>query len=132
MHYDRIVPGICKAIIKNKPFQIRSNGKYIRDYLYIDDVVNGYIILLQQGSKVHGEAYNLSSNDNLSVLDMIKMVRGTLGVPLDYSILNTAKNEIPYQHLNDAKIRKLGFKNKYTFKNSIKGIFDWYSEYMSE
>ena len=45
VNWDRIIPGTIKALIKNKKPVLRSNGKFLRDYLYINDVVNGYILI---------------------------------------------------------------------------------------
>lgn len=127
VHFDRIVPGICEAIIKNKPLKIRSNGKYVRDYLYVKDVVDGYIFLAQAPDTIHGEAFNFSSKDTLSVLEMLNLVEKALGKKIKYLIKNNAKNEIPYQHLDDHKIRALGWKNNYNLESSFQKILDWYN-----
>ena len=126
LHMNRIIPGICEAIIKKKILEIRSNGKYVRDYLYVKDVVDGYIFLISKISSVAGEAFNFSSNDTLSVLDLVKRMEKILKTKIKYKILNTAKNEIPYQHLVDSKIRRLGWKTKYNLYSSLQQIFDWY------
>lgn len=126
IHMDRIIPGICESIIKNKKLEVRSDGKYIRDYLYVNDVVEGYLLLLKNISKIQGEAFNFSSNDKLSVLELISRAEHVLGKKISYEILNIAKNEIPYQHLNDQKVRKLGWKNNYSFDKVFVDILNWY------
>lgn len=128
LHFDRIIPGICKAIIKKRPLEIRSNGKYVRDYLYVKDVIDGYLFLMKNFDKIKGEAFNFSSSETLSVLELIKKVEEILKVKIPYKILNTAKNEIPYQHLNDSKIKKLGWENKFNLENSLERILNWYQE----
>ena len=50
-----------KAVAKNEELEIRSNGKYIRDYLYVKDVVDGYLLLAKNIDKVKGEAFNFGS-----------------------------------------------------------------------
>src|SRR3989344_1271175 len=117
LHFGRIIPDICEAIIKKKVLRIRSDGTYVRDYLYIKEVVNGYIFLLKKLDKIKGEAFNFSSRDTLSVLDVVKKAEKILKVKIPYKILNTAKNEIPYQHLNDEKIRRLGWSSGYDLNN---------------
>jgi len=125
-HFDRIVPGICESIIKNKTFEVRSNGEYVRDYLYVKDVVDGYKLLLSNMNKVVGNAYNFSSKDKLSVIELIKKVEIITGRKIDYKILNNAKNEIPYQHLRDLKVRKLGWYNNYNLEMVFPDILNWY------
>ncbi|MEK9169570.1 MAG: GDP-mannose 4,6-dehydratase, partial [Patescibacteria group bacterium] len=113
--------------IKNEQLKIRSNGKYIRDYLYVKDVVSGYLLLAKNINKVKGEAFNFGSDETLNVLDLIKIVEKNLSKKIKYRILNTAKNEIPYQSLDYSKIKKtLGWKPKENLKSSAEKIFSWY------
>ncbi|MFZ2025188.1 MAG: SDR family NAD(P)-dependent oxidoreductase [Microgenomates group bacterium] len=129
MHFDRIIPGICQSIIVGKPLQLRSDGTYIRDYLYVKDVALGYMKLIEIKKDITGEAYNFSSDDTCSVLELIKKAEKTLKKHIAYDIQNTAKNEIPYQHLEDRKIRRLGWKSKYNINKKIVQVFRWYQEY---
>ena len=126
LHFDRLMPGICEAIIKNKVFEIRSNGKYVRDYIYVGDVADGYVFLLTLIEKVNGETFNFSSKDNLSVLGTIKTVEKASGLKIKFSIKNNAKNEIPYQHVDDSKIRKLGWRTNSSLETTFPQILKWY------
>lgn len=126
IHLNRIIPGICEAIVKNKTLLIRSNGKYVRDYLYVKDVVEGYIFLSQKNTNF-GDAFNFSSPDNLSVLEVISIAQKTLKSKITYKILNNAKNEIPYQHLNDQKIKKMGWKNRDNLISALPSVLKWYT-----
>lgn len=126
LHMDRIIPGICDAIIKKNTLKIRSDGTYVRDYLYVKDVAAGYVFLLEKINQTKGNAYNFSSKDTYSVLDLIKKAEQILKIKIPYKIMNTAKNEIPYQHLDDAKIRKLGWNPEYSLEKSLHSIIKWY------
>ena len=57
-NFNRIVPGIMKAILKNETLEIRSDGKFVRDYVYVKDVADGYIALMENMEKAKGEAFN--------------------------------------------------------------------------
>ena len=116
-----------KSVIKNETLEIRSDGKYVRDYLYVKDVVDGYLSLAANIQKIQGEAFNFGSDETLSVINLIKLIEKRLKKKLKYKILNTAKNEIPYQSLDYSKIkRKLVWKPKHTFSSTIKKIYNWY------
>lgn len=128
LHFDRIFPGICEAIVKGKTFEIRSNGKYIRDYLYVRDVVQGYLFLVSNFNRVKNKAFNFSSNENLSVLQVLKLAQKITGKKIKFHIRNTVKNEIPYQHLDDSKIRKLGWKTQYRIEQVFPRVLLWYKE----
>lgn len=128
LNFSRIIPGIMKSLINNKTLLIRSNGKYIRDYLYVKDVVAGYLLLAKNIGKVKGEAFNFGSEETLSVLQLIKVVEKSLNKKIKYKILDIAKNEIPYQSLDYSKIRKsLGWKPMENIRSTGEKILEWYS-----
>lgn len=126
LNTGRIIPDICNAIISKKVLKIRSNGKYTRDYVYVKDVVSAYIFLLKNFDKNAGQAFNVSSQESYSVLDLVRQTQKTLKVKIPYTILNSARHEIVVQHLNDKKIRALGWKSKYKFDEKIREILEWY------
>jgi len=128
LNFSRIIPGIIKTVITDEALELRSDGKMTRDYLYVKDVVNGYLMLAGNIEKVKGEAFNFGSEETMTVLDLIETIEKTLKTPVLYKILNTAKNEIPYQSLDYEKVKKLGWKPKYMLKNTIVGMVDWYSK----
>ena len=76
------------AVVKNEILEIRSNGKYVRDYVYVGDITNALITTLKAINKTQGEAFNVSSLENLSVIDLVKKVGEILKVRIKYKILN--------------------------------------------
>lgn len=127
LQFSRIIPGIIKSVVNNELLEIRSDGSYIRDYLYVKDVVDGYLLSAANIEKVKGEAFNFGSDETLSVLELMKLVEKTLNKKIKYEILNIAKNEIPYQSLDYSKLQKmLNWKPKYSISKTIKTIYSWY------
>lgn len=128
-HFNRIIPGIFKAIINDEILEIRSDGTFTRDYIYVKDVVNASISLMENIDKVKGEAFNISSNNNFSVIDLIKKMEKVLGKKVKYEILNTAKNEITHQSLSCKKIKKaIGWEAKWSFEDAIIKSHEIYSD----
>jgi len=126
---SRIVPGIIKSVINRKALIVRSNGKFVRDYLYVKDVVEGYLLLAENIKQAQGQAYNFGSNDTLSVMEVIKTMETSIDKKIPYKILNTAKNEIPYQSLDYGKVKKdFGWKPKSDFRGMAKIVYEWYCQ----
>ena len=113
-------------MITGTTLEIRSDGTFVRDYVYVKDVVRGYLLLLEKMDQSKGHAFNLSSGESYTVLEVIKIIEKTLKEKISYSILNTQKNEIPHQSLNFDKVKKLGFAPAYTLKRVLPNILDWY------
>jgi CDP-glucose 4,6-dehydratase len=127
MNFSRIIPGIMKALVNGTQLAIRSNGRYVRDYLHVKDVVDGYMLLAHNIQKVKGEAFNFGSKDTLTVLQVISTIEKIVHKKIKYKILNIAKSEITYQSLNYSKVKKLlGWDPKRTIASSAKGIEAYY------
>jgi len=132
MNFNRIVPGVMKAILNNETLEIRSDGKFIRDYVYVKDVADGYVTMMENMSKIKGEAFNFSTGYNFSVIEIIKKIEKILNKKCEYKILNVQKNEIPEQSLSFEKATKvLGWKSQYAFEEGIVETYNWYEEYFN-
>lgn len=132
LNFSRIIPGAMKAIFNNTTLEIRSNGKHIRDYLYVKDVVNGYLLLANNIDSAKGEAFNFGSNDTLSVLEVLEIVQKTLGKKINYKILNTARNEILHQSLSFAKIKQTyGWAPKHNLAEGLAKSSSWYKKMLN-
>jgi CDP-glucose 4,6-dehydratase len=131
LNFNRVMPGIFEAIIKNEEFLIRSDGEMKREYTYVGDIANSYIKLTENLDKCLGQAFNFGSKNIFKVLEVVKKIEEILKVKINYKLLNTAKNEIPEQYLDCAKAKKmLGWQPKTSFEQGIKESFNWYKKYL--
>ena len=133
LNFNRIIPGIMKAVCLDKTLAIRSDGLFIRDYVFVKDVVDGYISLMEQIDKAKGDAFNFSTGYNFSVLDLMQKIGTITGRQVKYEIQNNQKNEIPSQSLDWYKAEKiLGWKSIYTFEEGIRQTAAWYDKYYNK
>jgi UDP-glucose 4-epimerase len=72
-----LVPILMRQIAQNEPLQIWGDGSATRDYIYIDDVIDGLIAIAQ--SDVAQQVYNLGSGEGYDVKQMIKLIEATMG-----------------------------------------------------
>ncbi|MBI3619768.1 GDP-mannose 4,6-dehydratase [Candidatus Roizmanbacteria bacterium] len=129
LNFSRIIPAIMKAIVRGTTLDIRSDGKYVRDYLYVKDVVTGYLLLAKNIDDVRGEVFNFGSRETLSVLEIVNLISKYLKKKINYKILNCAKNEISYQSIDYSKIQKrLHWNPRFNLIKSIIGVFNWYKK----
>lgn len=132
LNFSRIIPGIMSSYLKKETLELRSDGSMIRDYLHVEDVVEGYILLAENIHSVQGEAFNFGSDETLSVIEVIKTLEDTLTKKIPYKILNNEHNEIPYQSLDYSKAKKtLGWMPKQNIHKSAKNILSWYRQLLA-
>ena len=132
-NYSRLVPDAIRCVLEGKQFVIRSDGKFTRDYVYVEDIVNGYIMLAEKMKKLklYGEAFNFSNESPITVIDMVKNIYNMEGKKPDYKILNQAKYEIKHQYLCSQKARRvLGWRPECecTLKKGLGKTIEWYSK----
>ena len=126
---SRIVPDSMISMIRNKTLKIRSDGKFTRDYVYVDDIVNAYILLAEKlkKCKLQGEAFNFSIGRPLSVIDLVNSIYKAHDQEPNCQILGKVKYEIKHQHLSSAKAKKLlGWNPKSDLLNNLKETAQWY------
>lgn len=128
-HFSRIIPDAIRCALTGKTLLIRSDGTYLRDYVYVDDIINGYISLAERlpRSKISGEAFNFSDESPLTVLNVVERIARATGGVLRYKILDNAKYEIKNQYLKSRKSRDvLEWRPRYTFTRGISETINWF------
>jgi len=133
LNFNRIIPGTILSVLKNERPVIRSDGKYIRDYLYIEDGVLAYLALAEQMDReeISGQAFNFSIEVQLTVLELTERILKIMGSSLEPIILDEVKNEIRHQYLSAEKARNLlGWKPTYDLDEAISKTVEWYKKYL--
>ena len=131
---NRLINGFIISIIKNKIFKIRSSGKLVRDYLFVEDAVKAYYLtmlsLIKSNKKLR--IYNVGSKYNMNVFGMIKRIsKLNKNKKIKIKVLNSSKKEILSQKLNFSKISKeLGWKQNVNLDNGLKKTFEWYRNHI--
>ncbi|MBI4093794.1 SDR family NAD(P)-dependent oxidoreductase [Candidatus Kaiserbacteria bacterium] len=130
-HWTRLVPDAFRSAAANRVLDIRSDGTFRRDWIYIDDIVEAYLVLGRETREHIGEAFNFGNNKPLSVLQVLSHIQ-KVAPSLRYEILDIAKNEIRNQYLDSRKAaRALRWKARVSFKGGIEKTAAWYNTYFS-
>lgn len=134
MNFSRIIPATIRAIVHEERPVIRSDGSYVRDYIYIKDVVNAYLLLAEalEREEVKGEAFNFGTENPIKVLDLVTEILNIAGSqdrkPL---ILNNASAEIHSQYLSSEKAKRvLGWASRYSLEEGLSETMEWYRVFL--
>lgn len=135
LNFNRIIPGTILSLFHNENPIIRSNGLYIRDYVYIKDIINAYILLAENlhRNDVCGQAFNFSTNNRMNVLDVVEIIKRQMKSTLTPHVQNTAKAEILEQYLSSHKaFNILGWKATYGIEEGLKETIVWYESFVKK
>ena len=115
-----------KAILAQEPIPVFGEGKLMRDFTYIDDIVHGVIAAIDLGA--HCEIFNLGNNSPVSVLDLISTLESALGKKALIDFQPIPPGDIPITYADITKSQKaLGFFPKTSLKEGIQHFTDWYT-----
>jgi CDP-glucose 4,6-dehydratase len=136
LNWSRIVPGTIRSVLSGKNPIVRSNGKCIRDYIYVKDIVLAYIRLAESITEKNlvGEAFNFSTESWTTVLEIVDEITKLMGrEDLESKIMNLPLKEIQEQSLSAEKAhRLLGWKSSYSLKKGLSETIEWYKNYFSD
>jgi CDP-glucose 4,6-dehydratase len=132
LNFNRIIPGTIQSVFHHQRPVIRSDGSPLRDYFYIRDGAEAYLLLAEkmENRDIHGEAFNFSTERPCSVLDIVQKILDQMGSRLKPNLLNQSTHEIQDQYLSAEKAKKvLEWESKYTLDDGLKETIDWYTHF---
>ncbi|RTL45401.1 MAG: NAD-dependent epimerase/dehydratase family protein [Candidatus Melainabacteria bacterium] len=134
LNWNRIVPGTIRSLFHKQQPEIRSDGAYVRDYIFVRDIARAYMLLAEQTTKagVRGEAFNFSTEAPLTVLQLVQAIQKLLKLEeIGVRILNQAEGEIHSQSLAAGKAKKvLGWTADYDLNRGLNETIDWYKAFL--
>lgn len=131
LNFNRIIPGTILSLLREQNPIIRSDGKFIRNFFYIKDAVEGYLKAGKLINRSGGEAFNLGTKERYSVLEITNLIVRLMGSKLKPVIKNEVNEEIREQYLSINKAKKvLNWEPKYRTKEALKETIEWYRKYV--
>ena len=133
LNWSRIVPGTIRSLLRGESPVLRSDGKFIRDYIYVKDVSRAYLRLAEglNAPEIRGQSFNFSPGSQVTVLEIVNMIRRLAQREhIQPTILNSAKGEIRNQYLSSAKAeRLLHWKPAYDLERGLAETIRWYQDF---
>ena len=128
------MPGTIRSLLAKERPVIRSDGTYVRDYIYVEDVARAYMRLAERldDDRVQGEAFNFSNEAPLTVLGMVTLIQKLMNaVDVEPEIRSFAKGEIRSQRLSAAKAREvLGWEPGFDLESGLQETISWYQAFL--
>ena len=137
-----------KAILEDRPIDIFNHGKMVRDFTYIDDIVEGvYRVILRKPepnnawdgndpdpatSSCPYRIYNIGNNRKVDLMRYIEVLEECLGRKAQKNFLPMQPGDVPATYANvDDLVRDVGFKPDTAIEDGIRRFVAWYKDYYS-
>jgi dTDP-glucose 4,6-dehydratase len=123
---EKLIPKTIILAKQGKKIPIYGKGTNIRDWIYVDDHCDGVLLSLLDGKS--GQSYNISGNNEMDNITIVKRVLDIMGKSEDLIEFVEDRPGHDYRYsMNSSKISKeMGWKSKTSFDEGIQKTVDWY------
>ena len=132
LNWSRLVPGTMRALLLGETPELRSDGTYVREFLYVKDAVDAYLTLGARidEDEVKGRAFNFSTGIGITVIEAFEAVCRAVGRKTEPRILDRARDEIHDQRLDSSRAaHALGWKPAYELEPALVETASWYRDF---
>lgn len=122
---EKIIPRFITSLLEGKKVPLHGSGSNIRTYIFIEDFADALDLVFNKG-KI-GEVYNLGTSDEISNLELAKLILKKLGKGescIDF-VEDRPFNDKRYS-IDLSKIKALGWKQRYSFGEGLNRTVEWY------
>jgi UDP-glucuronate 4-epimerase len=134
------------AIFKDKPIKVFNHGKMLRDFTYIDDIVEGVVRVMRRmpeanpswssdapdpgTSYVRYKIYNIGNNQPVELTTFIETIEDIIGKKAKKNFMDLQAGDVPATYADiDDLIQDVGFKPSTPLETGIRNFIDWYKDY---
>ena len=123
-----VVPARIKRLLSGEdPFVVWGSPDVVRDFLYVKDVINGCLLVLEKGESMR--PYNVGYGSTVTIGDIVDALQDVSGKFPDVEWDNSKPTTIPFRSCSTERIQnELGFEPKYTFRDALQKTVEWYKE----
>ena len=135
-----------KAIIANERIQVFNYGKHRRDFTYIDDIIEGVILVLDNPAKPNikwnsdspdsgssyapWRLYNIGNNSPVELMDYINAIESALGLKAKIDLLPIQPGDVPDTFADvDDLVKDINYKPSMNLERGVKNFIDWYRRF---
>ena len=127
------------AILNNKPIKVFNHGDMMRDFTYIDDIVEGVVRVAdkpatpQTNSSVPYRVFNIGNNQPEKLMDFIGILESAFGTTAEKEFLPMQAGDVKATYADTSALEAwVGFKPYTPLKEGIAKFADWYKAYYNK
>jgi len=123
-----VVPALINRVLTNEnPFLVWGSPDVVRDFLYVEDVINATLLVLEKG--VPMRPYNIGSGEPITIGQILQSILKVTGKNPEIVWDNSKPTTIPFRLVSTERLKnEIGFTPEFTFDEGIEKTVNWYKE----
>lgn len=128
---DMALFDFTKNIVAGNPIQLFNNGNMIRDFTYVDDIVQGILIVIKQAIEKTelSEIYNIGYGEQVQLTDFVEHIENNLGREAIRELVPMHPADTQATWSDTTKLQALGYKPTTSIATGVEKFVQWYKEY---
>ena len=127
---DMALSLFADAMLHGRPIKVFNNGDMLRDFTYVDDIVDGIVRVVESGNLPRYDIFNIGNHRSEKLLDVINVLADSLGVEPKMKMLPMQPGDVYATYARVEKLNKaVGYEPKTTIREGIPVFAKWYREY---
>ncbi|PTI70163.1 NAD-dependent epimerase [Mammaliicoccus vitulinus] len=135
-----------KAIVNDEAIDVYNHGKMMRDFTYVDDIVEAISRLVQKPAQPNPEwtgdnpdpsssyapykIYNIGNNSPVRLMEFVEAIENKLGKVAKKNYMDLQPGDVPETYANvDDLFNNIDFKPETTIQDGVNNFVDWYLDY---
>lgn len=124
----------ASAITEDRPIKVFNNGDMSRDFTYIDDIVRGIIITLNNPPAKEKEqplyqVFNIGNGSPVSLMEFIETLEENLGQVAEKNMMGMQPGDVPRTWADTVHLNALGYQSTTPIQEGVKRFVEWYRGY---
>jgi len=125
---DMAMLKFTQKITAGESIDIYNNGDLRRDFTYIDDIVQGFVLAIK--TPLDYEVINLGNGSPIELLSFIELLEKALGKTAKKNLLPMQQGDVYETYADTTKAKELlGFEAKTDFETGVANFVAWYKQY---
>jgi nucleoside-diphosphate-sugar epimerase len=130
---DRLIPTIIKACLTNTELKL-ANPNFVRDFIFIEDLINAYIKTIQNVKKAQGKVFNIGSGRQTNIATVVNLIKKITKSSLKpiYAQIQSVQTEPQYWQADISQAKRiLSWYSRYTLEKGLEKDIKWFSKNIS-
>ncbi len=119
------------AMTNDRKIKVFNNGEMSRDFTYIDDIVQGIIITLQNpDTKGNGyQLFNIGNGSPVSLLHFIQCMENSTGITAQKNMMPMQPGDVPRTWADTTQLNALGYQSTTPIEKGVEQFVQWFNTY---
>ena len=123
---QRVINKFADLMLENKPPVINGNGEQKRDFIFVSDIVDGFVKAMKAKKMLAGKSFNIGTGESTNLKELVEKINYSLGTNIPIQFQKEVSGETD-EIIADVTLaeKELGFSSKVGLDNGLKITMQW-------